>query len=83
MSLTHDPTHNGISPFAIKSDESSATSYWSEPNATARLARPDAGSFVSTLLYIFGVHARGQETPQNDYVVLLQETPGLTRDMGT
>lgn len=75
MALTHEPAHNGTPP-AIKYDERSVTSYSGGPNATTALAAQTQGPLLYSTVHIWCVC--GQETPQNDYVVLRHETPGLT-----
>lgn len=80
MALTRDPAHNGTTP-AIKSDEQSATSSSGEPSANRSARWADAGSTVA-LYCTYLVCVCGQETPQNDYVVLQQETPGLNHRHG-
>lgn len=83
MALTHDPPHNGTPPPipAIKYDERSVTSHSGGPNATTALAAQTPGPLLYSTVHIWC--ARGQETPQNDYVVLRHETPGLTINTGT
>lgn len=71
MALTHDPAHNGTPP-TIKYDERSVTSYSGGPNATAALAAQTQAPLLYCTVHIWCV--RGQETPQNDYVVLRHET---------
>lgn len=78
MTLARDPAHIGTPP-AIKYDEQSVTSYSGGPNATTALAAQTQGP---PLYCTYLVCVCGQETPQNDYVVLQQETPGLTINMG-
>lgn len=77
--LAHGPAHSGT-PLAIKYDEQSATSYSGRPNATTALAAQTPGPPLYSTVHIWCVC--GQETPQNDYVVLQQETPVLTINMG-
>lgn len=71
MALTHDPAHNGTPP-TIKYDERSVTSYLGRPNATAALAAQTQAPLLYCTVHIWCVC--GQETPQNDYVVLRHET---------
>lgn len=79
MALTRDPAHNGT-PRAIKSDKQSATSSSGEPSATAALAGQTQVPPLHPTVHIWCVC--GQETPQNEYVVLRQETPGLNHRHG-
>ena len=78
MAVTPDPPHNGTPP-AIKYDERSVTSYSGWPNAAAAL-RAQTGSPFVPAGHIWSVC--GQESPQNDYVVLRHETPSLTVEKG-
>ena len=71
MALTHDPAHVGTPP-AIKHDERSVTSSSGRPNATTALAAQTLGPPLYSTVHIWCMS--GQETPQNDYVVLLHET---------
>lgn len=78
MALAHDPAHCGT-PLPVKYEELSVTSYSGGPNATTAVAVQAQGPPLYSTVHIW--HVCGQETLQNDYVVLQQETPGLPINM--